>query len=185
MKVTPTSLPEVKLLENDVFADNRGEFQVAYRADQFAAAGIAESFVQHNLSRSRQGVLRGLHLQHPNGQGKLVRVLEGEVFDVAVDVRVGSPNFGRWMGHTLSGTSGQQLYIPQGFAHGFVVTSVEALVEYKCTAYHDPRTERSVSWCDPDIGVAWPLTSEPVLSDKDRLAGPLAALTSLLPRYEP
>ena len=157
MRATALSIPEVVLIEPNVFGDARGFFMESFSVARYAAAGIAGPFVQDNVSRSRRGVLRGLHLQNPHAQGKLVSVLEGEVFDVAVDVRVGSPTFGRWVGEYLSAENHRQLYVPAGFAHGFVVTSDDALFSYKCTEYYRPETERTVRWDDPAIGVEWPV----------------------------
>ena len=183
MKVTPTALPEVLLIEPKVFGDARGYFFESYSARRYAEAGIAATFVQDNVSRSRRGVLRGLHYQHPHGQGKLVGVLEGEVFDVAVDVRRGSPTFGRWVGECLSSDNKRQLYLPQGFAHGFLVTSDEALFAYKCTEYYHPETERSIRWDDARIGIEWP-TEGPVVSAKDNVAVTLDAMpVELLPPF--
>lgn len=184
MRVTPTALPGVVLVEPQAHGDARGFFLEAFHAARYAAAGVPGPFVQDNVSRSRRGVLRGLHLQHPHGQGKLVSVLEGEVFDVAVDVRVGSPTFGRWVGEYLSAENHRQLYVPAGFAHGFVVTSDAALFSYKCTDYYRPETERAVRWDDPEIGVAWPDPGAPFeLSAKDRDAKSLGEIAAdLLPR---
>jgi dTDP-4-dehydrorhamnose 3,5-epimerase len=176
MKVTPTAIPDVLLVEPRVFGDSRGYFYESYRAAQYADAGISGAFVQDNVSRSRRGVLRGLHFQHPHPQGKLVQVLEGEVFDVAVDIRRGSPTFGRWVGLTLSSETKRQLYIPAGFAHGFVVTSDDALFVYKCTDYYHAGSERSIRWNDPDIGIEWPIT-DVTLSAKDQDAPMLSALS--------
>jgi dTDP-4-dehydrorhamnose 3,5-epimerase len=183
MKVSETALPGVLLVEPSVFGDERGFFLETYQADRYAAAGIPGPFVQDNVSRSRRGVLRGLHYQHPDAQGKLVQVLDGEVYDVAVDVRWGSPTFGRWVGLLLSSTTKQQLYIPAGFAHGFVVTSDHALFVYKCTTLYRAEHDRSVLWSDPAIGIAWP--SEDVqLSAKDRAAPVLGSLApQLLPEF--
>jgi len=178
-----TALPEVLVIEPEIYADGRGYFVETYRAERYAAAGIPGPFVQDNISFSKAGVLRGLHFQNPHGQGKLVFAVEGEVFDVAVDVRVGSPNFGRWTGTALSGKTGRQLYIPQGFAHGFCVLSGEAHVAYKCTAAYDPACEMSVLWNDPDIGIAWPIKS-PVVSPKDASAPRLRDIEKArLPRF--
>lgn len=183
MRVTPTALPEVLLVEPAVFGDARGFFLESFSAQRYAEAGIPGPFVQDNVSRSRRGVLRGLHLQHPYAQGKLVSVLEGEVFDVAVDARVGSPTFGRWVGEYLSAENHRQLYVPAGFAHGFVVTSESALFAYKCTDYYHPETERAVRWDDPRVGVAWPVDA-PTVSAKDQAGLPLAAFGEAdLPRY--
>ena len=169
MKVTPLSLPEVLLIEPAVFGDARGYFFESYRAERYGAAGIALPFVQDNVSLSRRGVLRGLHYQHPNPQGKLVQVLRGSVFDVAVDLRRASPTFGRWSGAELSSENHRQLWIPPGFAHGFAVTSDEALFVYKCTAPYDARAERCIRWDDPALGIDWPVAG-PQLSPKDAAA---------------
>lgn len=169
MNIHPTDLPEVLLLEPVVFGDERGYFLETYQAERYAQAGIPATFVQDNLSCSRRGTLRGLHFQHPHDQGKLVCVLEGEVFDVAVDVRRGSPSFGRWVGVTLTGRGKQQLWIPPGFAHGFCVLSETALFSYKCTAKYHPEDEIGIRWDDPGIAIAWPLR-DVILSDKDNRA---------------
>jgi dTDP-4-dehydrorhamnose 3,5-epimerase len=167
VNVTPTELPGVLLVEPQAFADARGSFMELFSAERYAEAGIPGPFVQDNVSFSRRNVLRGLHLQHPHGQGKLVSVLRGEVFDVAVDVRSGSPTFGQWVGVYLSHVNHRQLYIPVGFAHGFVVTTDDAVFAYKCTAYRVAASERSIRWDDPRIGIKWPV-NEPTLSAKDR-----------------
>jgi len=169
MQVIETPLPGVLVIKPKVFGDARGFFMESFHAERYAEAGITGPFVQDNISFSGHGVLRGLHLQHPHDQGKLVYVLQGEVFDVAVDVRVGSSSFGRWTGASLSGKNKRQFYIPPGFAHGFCVTSDAALFVYKCTEVYHPETELSIAWDDPDIGIEWPV-SAPVLSDKDRKA---------------
>jgi dTDP-4-dehydrorhamnose 3,5-epimerase len=167
MKVLDTSLEGVLLVEPRVHRDTRGFFLETWRRDAYAEAlGLSGTFVQDNASYSMRGVLRGLHYQHPSAQGKLIGVLSGAVWDVAVDIRRGSPTFGRWVGQTLSAENGRQIYIPAGFAHGFVVTSPSALVAYKCTAYHDGTAEGTICWDDPDLAIAWPV-DEPVLSDKD------------------
>jgi dTDP-4-dehydrorhamnose 3,5-epimerase len=166
MKVTETTLPGVLLIEPKRFGDARGYFLETWQRERYAAAGIDLPFVQDNLSRSAHGILRGLHLQNPVAQGKLVFVLEGAVFDVAVDVRVGSPTFGKWVGMTLSAEDHRQLWIPPGFAHGFCVTTESAVFSYKCTAPYAPEHEVGVRWNDPDIGIAWPI-AEPLLSVKD------------------
>ena len=160
------AIPEVKILKPRVFFDPRGHFFESYGRARFHEAGIREGFVQDNVSRSVRGVLRGLHLQHPKGQGKLVQVLHGEVFDVAVDVRVGSPTFGRWAAATLSADNHLQLWIPAGFAHGFVVTSEEAVFAYKCTEAYAPGAELGVRYDDPDLRISWPVDA-PMVSDKD------------------
>jgi len=187
VRVTPApGLPEVLVVEPRVFADERGSFFEAYSARRYAEAGIPAAggaFVQDNVSVSRRGVLRGLHYQHPHGQGKLVGVLLGEVFDVAVDVRRGSPTFGRWAAARLSAADRRQLYVPPGFAHGFLVTSAEAVVGYKCTDYYRPEAERSVRWDDPRLAINWP-TEGPVLSAKDGAAPTLDAVAEeWLPPY--
>jgi dTDP-4-dehydrorhamnose 3,5-epimerase len=173
MRTAATDLPGVLVIEPSVFGDARGFFTETWRSDRYAELGLPAVFVQDNLSFSTQGVLRGLHYQHPQGQGKLVYVLQGEVFDVAVDVRVGSPTFGRWAGVTLSADSHRQFYIPPGFAHGFVVLSPTALFAYKCTEYYAPEHEGSLLWSDPALGIAWPVR-DPALSAKDAAAPRLA-----------
>jgi len=167
MKISETKLPEVLIIEPAVFGDARGFFMETWHQKRCAAVGLPTSFVQDNLSFSRQGTLRGLHFQHPHAQGKLVYVLQGEVFDVAVDIRFGSPTFGQWVGITLSAGNKRQLFIPPGFAHGFCVTSETALFAYKCTDFYNPQAEGGIIWNDPDIGIAWPIDT-PVLSEKDR-----------------
>lgn len=182
MRVIETELPGVRVFEPEVFGDERGFFFEVYNEARYAECGLPR-FVQDNLSRSRGGVLRGLHFQNPNPQGKLVSVLEGEIFDVAVDVRVGSPTFGCWTGVYLSAKNKRQLYVPEDFAHGFAVTGETALVHFKCTAYYSPETEGVVLWNDPEVGIEWPVTG-PVLSGKDRAARPLRELPEgVLPRY--
>ena len=166
MDFNKTELDGVVIVTPKVFGDERGFFMETYNIKDFVAAGIPEGFIQDNHSRSSKGVLRGLHYQYPNWQGKLVRVLRGEVFDVAVDIRSQSPTFGRWVGVTLSEENKQQLYVPPGFAHGFCVTSETADVAYKCTTTYRPEEEVSIRWDDPDIGIEWPLEN-PSLSDKD------------------
>ena len=176
MKVERTALPGVLILEPKVFGDARGFFMETWNRSRYAEAGLPGEFVQDNVSYSRHGVLRGLHYQSPRAQGKLVHVLEGEVFDVAVDVRVGSPTFGRWAGATLSAQNRRQLWIPPGFAHGFCVTGETALFYYKCTELYAPEHEGSILWNDPAIGIAWPL-EHPTLSAKDAATPPLAAVS--------
>lgn len=166
MKVERTKLAGIVVLEPDVYEDDRGYFLETWSEKRYAEAGVPERLVQDNLSMSRKGVLRGLHLQHPHGQGKLVQVLAGEVFDVAVDVRVGSPTYGQWLGTILSSTNKRQVYIPPGFAHGFCVLSDEALFAYKCTEFYRRESELGIIYCDPDIGIDWPV-AQPVLSGKD------------------
>jgi len=184
MNITSTEIPEVKLVTPRVFGDSRGYFFETYHAERYAELGLEARFVQDNVSRSQHGTLRGLHLQSPHGQGKLVWVLMGEVYDVAVDVRVGSPTFGRFVGQLLSEENHLQLYVPPGFAHGFVVTSEHAIFAYKCTDFYHPEAEVGVAWNDPAIGIAWPV-EKPLLSDKDRKHPPLADIDpSRLPRHE-
>ena len=184
MEVLPTALPGVIEYRPRVFGDDRGFFLESFNARRYAEEGLAESFVQDNLSRSARGVLRGLHYQHPNAQGKLVQVLEGSVFDVAVDIRRGSPTFGRWVGVVLDAPVVNQLWVPPGFAHGFCVTSETALFQYKCTAYYDPDGDFSLRWDDPDLGIDWPIEA-PVLSGKDARAQRLADVPEAhLPVYE-
>ncbi|MEM7160273.1 MAG: dTDP-4-dehydrorhamnose 3,5-epimerase [Myxococcota bacterium] len=166
MKVTHTKLKGVVIIEPAVYADTRGFFLETFAQKRYQEAGLPSDFVQDNMSKSSKGILRGLHLQHPFGQGKLVQVVQGEVFDVAVDVRVGSPTFGEWIGTTLSGENHRQVYIPPGFAHGFCVTSEDALFSYKCTEAYHRETEMGIIWNDPKVGIEWPV-SEPSLSPKD------------------
>jgi len=173
MKIIETELPGVLIVEPDRFGDARGFFQEIWHEGRYGEAGIPGPFVQDNMSLSAQGVLRGLHYQNPHAQGKLVYVLQGEAFDVAVDVRVGSPTFGKWTGVTLSGDSGRQFYIPPGFAHGFCVTGESALFAYKCTDFYNPETEGAIRWNDPAIGIDWPV-SDPTVSGKDADAPLLA-----------
>jgi len=181
VRVTPLALPEVLRIEPRVARDTRGWFFESWNEERFAQHGLARTFVQDNVSRSRRGVLRGLHLQHPHAQEKLVSVLHGEVFDVAVDVRRGSPTFGRWCGERLSAEAGRQLLIPAGFAHGFLVLSDEAVVSYKATERYHPESEITVAWNDPTIAVAWPVDVAPLLSDRDDAAPCLAELGDRLP----
>ena len=167
MNVIHTSLPGLLIIEPKVFRDQRGFFLEIWNLKRYREAGIDEVFVQDNLSFSRSGVLRGLHYQYPDTQGKLVYVLQGEVFDVAVDIRASSPTFGKWEGVVLSGENKRQLFVPKGFAHGFCVLSDTALFAYKCTAFYNPSVERGILWNDPEIGIDWPV-SDPILSDKDQ-----------------
>lgn len=166
MHVIEMPLAGVRIVEPKVFGDARGFFMETWNQARYAEAGLPERFVQDNLSLSRRGVLRGLHFQNPNGQGKLVYVLQGEVFDVAVDVRLGSPTFGRSVSAVLSADNRRQFYIPPGFAHGFCVTSETALFAYKCTEFYDPKSEGSILWNDPALGIDWPI-ADPELSAKD------------------
>ncbi|HSP33864.1 MAG TPA: dTDP-4-dehydrorhamnose 3,5-epimerase [Thermoanaerobaculia bacterium] len=169
MEVIQTSLPGVLLLQPKVYRDDRGFFLESYRADRFRAAGIPDTFVQDNHSRSQKGVLRGLHYQEPNAQGKLVRCTRGAIFDVAVDIRRGSPHFGKWYGVELNEAKQEMLWVPAGFAHGFCALSDGTDVLYKVTAYYDPKSDRSILWNDPEIGIEWPLR-DPRLSPKDAAA---------------
>ncbi len=169
--VTPTAIPDVLVLEPQVFGDARGFFFESYNARDFAqATGLNVEFVQDNHSKSARGVLRGLHYQIEHAQGKLVRVSQGEVFDVAVDLRQGSPSFGRWVGERLSADNKKQMWVPPGFAHGFLVLSESAEFLYKTTDYWYPEHERSLLWNDPQLAIAWPLTGEPLLAAKDAAA---------------
>jgi len=184
MRVTETELPGVLLVEPKVFGDARGWFVETHSVPRYRDAGITLPFVQDNLSRSSRGILRGLHLQQPRAQGKLVWVPDGSVFDVAVDVRVGSPTFGRWVGYELSSENHLQLWIPPGFAHGFMVTSETCLFSYKCTEIYEPSAELGVAWDDPEIGIRWPLT-QAVLSAKDQKNPRLSEIPGdRLPTYE-
>ena len=183
MKFLSTPLEGVLLIEPDVFRDDRGFFLETYNEEKYTREGLSARFVQDNHSKSKRGTLRGLHAQLRKPQGKLVRAIEGEIFDVAVDVRRGSPTFGKWFGETLSAENFRQLYIPPGFVHGFCVLSDTAQVEYKCTDFYDPGGELSVLWNDPDIGIDWPLEGEPLLSGKDA-AGLRLADVDQLPEYE-
>ena len=167
MRLVETTLPGVVILEPHVHRDDRGFFLEVYRADRLAALGIDVRFVQDNQSRSERGTLRGLHWQWRRPQAKLIRVVAGEIFDVAVDIRRGSPTFGRWVSETLSAGNFRQMFVPEGFAHGFCVTSDVADVEYKCSDVYDPAGEAGLAWDDPALGIAWPV-GEPVLSDRDR-----------------
>ena len=183
MEFVPTELPGVVIVEPDVYRDHRGIFLESYHAQKYRDGGIALQFVQDNYSRSTRGTVRGLHAQVNPPQGKLIRVLEGEIFDVAADVRRGSASFGRWVGTTLSGDNLRQLYIPAGFLHGFCVTGESAAVEYKCTDFYDPAGEITVRWDDSELAIAWPVT-QPLLSQKDRDAPCLADVIDRLPVFD-
>jgi dTDP-4-dehydrorhamnose 3,5-epimerase len=166
MKVMQTKLAGLMIFEPDVLGDVRGWFAETFSTKRYEDAGLKLPFVQDNVSFSEKSVLRGLHFQYPHSQGKLVQVLSGEVFDVALDIRLGSPTFGQWAGEILSVSNHKQLYIPPGFAHGFCVLSDTALFSYKCTDYYSPATEGGIIWNDPDLGIAWPV-SAPLVSKKD------------------
>jgi dTDP-4-dehydrorhamnose 3,5-epimerase len=166
MKTLKTSLKDVLIIEPDVFNDRRGFFMETFHQEKYRELGINATFVQDNLSSSVRGTLRGLHYQHPHDQTKLIQVLTGEVFDVVVDIRHGSPTFGKWTGLKLDAQSWRQLYVPEGFAHGFCVLSERAIMAYKCTDFYAPDDEGGIIWSDPDIGINWPVT-DPLLSEKD------------------
>ena len=170
MKVLRAGIPDILILEPAVYADERGFFLESYNKRELEKVGIAREFVQDNHSRSVRNVLRGLHYQIQQPQGKLVRVIAGEIFDVAVDIRRHSPSFGRWIGVTLAATRSRMLWIPEGFAHGFLVLSESAEVLYKTTDYYVPDAERTIIWNDPDIGIDWPIERDPILSVKDDAA---------------
>jgi len=179
MKVESTAIADVLLVTPKVFGDDRGFFMETYNKEVAADSGLPTEFVQDNHSKSSYGVLRGLHYQQPQWQGKLVRVVSGEIYDVAVDIRNGSPTFGQWVGVYLNDENKQQLYVPEGFAHGFCVTSKTAEVVYKCTSLYAPEQEGSVLWNDPDIGIEWPV-EKPLLSAKDEQGQKLADLPDLV-----
>ena len=183
MKFIPTELDGVLVIEPDLFRDPRGFFLEAYHQRKYREGGIAEPFVQDNHSRSERGTIRGLHAQRLHPQGKLIRVLQGEIFDVVVDIRKGSPTFARWIKVELTAGNFLQCYVPPGFAHGFCVRSEFAEVEYKCTDFYDPSDEMRIIWNDPSIGVQWP-TAKPLLSDKDRDARTLDEVMQFLPQYK-
>lgn len=183
MKVTATALPGVLMIEPRLFSDDRGFFMETYNRARFAEHGIPDEFVQDNQSRSRRKVVRGLHFQEPNGQGKLLQVASGAIFDVAVDVRRGSPTFGKWFGLELSAHNHLQLWVPPGFAHGFLSLQDDTDVIYKCTTLYDPDSERSILWNDPAIGIEWP-SGTPIISARDRAAPRLSA-APILPSYRP
>lgn len=185
MQILATELEGVVIVEPKVFADSRGFFLETWNAERYAAAGLPAAMVQDNLSSSQRGVLRGLHYQYPEPQGKLVYVLSGAVFDVAVDIRLGSPTFGRWTSVELSAENVRQLFVPPGFAHGFCAISERATVAYKCTHPYRPQYDRGVAWNDPEIGIPWP-TAAPLLSEKDARAPRLKEIAmDLLPRWTP
>jgi dTDP-4-dehydrorhamnose 3,5-epimerase len=182
MKFLPTAIPEVVLVEPDVFRDDRGFFLETYQTRKYGTAGLPETFVQDNHSFSTQWTLRGLHAQLRRPQGKLIRAILGEIFDVAVDIRPGSPTFGHWVSAVLSGENHHQLYVPPGFAHGFCVTSETAHVQYKCTELYAKDDEIAVLWNDPAIGISWP-TATPLLSPRDLAAPTLAEIMHKLTVY--
>jgi dTDP-4-dehydrorhamnose 3,5-epimerase len=184
VKVTRLEIPGLVLIEPDLFHDARGLFFETYHIRRYVEAGLSERFVQDNFSRSVRGTLRGLHFQEPNAQGKLVMVVEGAVYDVVVDIRKGSPTFGRWQGVDLSSDNYRQLYVPPGCAHGFCVTSEHAAVLYKCTELYSPPDERGIIWNDPALAISWPVRA-PLLSAKDQAYRTLAAMEGQLPRYRP
>jgi len=183
MKFLPTQLQEVLIIEPDVYRDQRGWFLETYHIQKYREGGIPLPFVQDNCSSSVRGTLRGLHLQMGRPQGKLIRVIRGEIFDVAVDVRRGSPTFASWVGVALSGQDFKQIYIPPGFAHGFCVLSDVAEMEYKCTDLYAPGGEVTIRWDDPTIGIQWPIDS-PILSIKDAAGKSLADLCDQIPEYQ-
>ena len=182
MRFLPTEIPGICIIEPEVHRDDRGYFLESYHLDKFRRAGITQPFVQDNHTKSVGGTIRGLHLQLRHPQGKLIRVIEGEVFDVAVDVRLGSPTFGRWVGLTLSAENFRQCYVPPGFAHGFCTVSPVAQVVYKCTTIYDPTAEIGVVWNDPTLAIQWPI-AEPRLSPRDRSLPPLSDVLEKLPVY--
>jgi dTDP-4-dehydrorhamnose 3,5-epimerase len=173
MELIETRIPEVLLLEPKVFGDDRGFFLESYNAKTFAELGVERNFVQDNHSRSARNVLRGLHYQLGQPQGKLVRVVSGAIWDVAVDIRRSSATFGQWVGEELSAENKRMLWVPEGFAHGFVVISDSADVLYKATDFYAPLCERSILWNDPELAITWPLSGEPLLSQKDRAGFPI------------
>lgn len=186
MKIEETALPGLLLIHPDVFGDHRGYFKESWNRRKYAEHGMDIDFVQDNLSYSKKGILRGLHFQNPHGQGKLVQALQGEIYDVAVDIRRGSPTFGKWAATLLSAENHVQYYIPEGFAHGFYVLSEIALFSYKCSDFYNAATEYSLRFDDPDIGIAWPLEGEPSLSQKDMSAVLLKDFPEeSLPLYKP
>lgn len=184
MRFTPTELPGVTIIEPVVFTDARGSFFESFRADTLRDAGLPDRFVQDNHSCSSPGTIRGLHYQLDHPQGKLIRIIRGAVRDVAVDIRRGSPTFGRWIAVELSAENRRQLYIPPGFAHGFSVPGVESEMEYKCTDYYAPDDQRGIRWDDSTLAIDWGV-AVPILSTKDRSYEPLAPSRTDLPRYEP
>lgn len=183
MKCEPTEIPDVLLITPDIFTDARGFFIETYNKQRYVASGIDRDFVQDNYSHSRKGTLRGLHYQKPHAQAKLIGVVWGCIWDVAVDIRRGSPTFGQWVGRELSEDNRCQLYIPEGFAHGFTVLSEKADVQYKCTDLYHPEADSGLLWSDPDIGIDWPVVN-PIISEKDKRQPRLADIPAeALPVY--
>ncbi len=168
MKIQTTPLMGALVIEPDIFEDQRGFFMESFQRLKYRTVGIAVNFVQDNISNSRYGAIRGLHYQYPQAQSKLIQVLAGEVFDVAVDIRLGSPSFGKWFGITLSGDNKRQFFIPKGFAHGFCVLSDSAIVQYKCDDYYAPQCEGGILWNDPQLAIGWPKVEPALLSEKDK-----------------
>lgn len=184
MRVTEADLPGVLLIEPRLFPDERGLFLETYHAERYGISGLADLFVQDNLSFSRKGVLRGLHYQIHRAQGKLVTAVQGKIFDVAVDIRRGSPTFGHWFGAVLSSDNFRQMFVPKGYAHGFCVLSDTATVCYKCTDFYSPSGERGLRWDDPRLAIQWPV-EEPIISDKDRMYPTLETISEDdLPSFE-
>ena len=183
MQFTKTALPDVFLIEPDVFKDDRGFFMETYHQRKYAEGGIGQVFIQDNYSHSRYGILRGLHYQLKNAQGKLILVITGEIFDIVVDIRLGSPKFGQWLGTYLSAENRRQIFVPEGFAHGFIVLSDSVDVIYKCTDFYNPGDEYGIFWADPTIGIDWPIRN-PILSDKDSKNPKLSEIPEeLLPAF--
>lgn len=186
MRVAETSLPGVRIIEPQVFEDGRGYLFELYGVDRWTRAGLELAVVQDNVAVSLRGVLRGLHFQHPSPQGKIVTVVDGEIFDVSVDIRTGSPTFGRWLGVSLSASNHRVVVVPEGFAHGFVVTTARAVVLYKFTAPYLPEAEGGIAWDDPDLGVLWPIHGSPIVSEKDQRRPRLRDIPpEKLPKYVP
>lgn len=183
MHVEPTALPGVLLITPKIHRDGRGFFIETYHEERYQAAGMPARFVQDNHSQSGRGTLRGLHAQLKRAQAKLVRCVEGRIWDVAADVRVGSPTFGKWVGAELSAETGRQIYVPAGYVHGFAVLSESAQVEYKCSDIYVPDDQLTVLWNDPQLKIQWPL-EDPILSEKDKVAKPVAQLMDILPKYQ-
>jgi dTDP-4-dehydrorhamnose 3,5-epimerase len=184
MKIIETELDGVVVIEPNVFNDQRGYFFETYNQNRYQEAGIKSNFVQDNLSFSKKGTLRGMHYQHPHDQAKLVQVIQGEVFDVVVDIRRESPTFGKWIGQNISDENKQQIFVPEGFAHGFCVLSETALFHYKCSDFYAPECEGGIHWSDPDVAIDWPLDS-PMVSEKDGAFSRLKDIAKdFLPSYK-